>query len=218
MSGFGGGFDHGNLLGGRRLGGGVNAVKDDPVDLTGDDDDAFDLTDDVGAPSLGGGGRGGGTGFGGFGGVAGALDTIGGRVYPTPGEDFGEFARRVRPTEVSPGDVEWLQVFKEEPGGGADSGACAVAIRAIIDEYKSEWLGGEKNMRISAAVKEGVWKRAYEAAIRHGEVAGKWMLFPQTNSVDGVWERIATAVGEGKLGDSAKVARRVRVWHPKMAF
>ena len=39
-----------------------------------------------------------------------------------------------------------------------------------------------------------------------GITNGKWMLFPRENEVDRVWEIVANAVWEGKLGNVAKVA------------
>ncbi|KAJ9611447.1 hypothetical protein H2200_004631 [Cladophialophora chaetospira] len=45
-----------------------------------------------------------------------------------------------------------------------------------------------------------------DLALANGITSGKWMLFPSTGTVDRVWEIVANAVWEGKLGSIAKVA------------
>lgn len=44
------------------------------------------------------------------------------------------------------------------------------------------------------------------AARETGVTSGKWMLFPPADKVDSVWQTVVTALDEGKLGNTAKVA------------
>ena len=46
----------------------------------------------------------------------------------------------------------------------------------------------------------------FTAATKHNVRSGKWMLFPLPAEVDRVWQIVAEATAEGRLGDLAKVA------------
>lgn len=46
----------------------------------------------------------------------------------------------------------------------------------------------------------------FAAAQETGVTSGKWMLFPSAEWVDSTWKTVVTAMDEGKLGSTAKVA------------
>lgn len=49
-------------------------------------------------------------------------------------------------------------------------------------------------------------RQLYESSIRLGDVCGKWMLFVHPHRADETWIKVAKAVEEGKLGDSAIIS------------
>jgi Bles03-like protein len=53
---------------------------------------------------------------------------------------------------------------------------------------------------------EDYWLVANRPNREPSPASGKWMLFPYTEKVDGVWDLIAGEVEAGNLGPSAKVA------------
>jgi hypothetical protein len=44
------------------------------------------------------------------------------------------------------------------------------------------------------------------AAKERNCTTGKWMLFPTSDNVDDVWEKVAIGTAEGQLGIAAKVS------------
>lgn len=63
-----------------------------------------------------------------------------------------------------------------------------------------------------SSYEEEQWIYAVNATQRNNRVgfllSGKWLIFPSRASVDDVWNKIRTAVVDGKLGPSAKVASK----------
>ncbi len=59
-------------------------------------------------------------------------------------------------------------------------------------------------------VTDDYWIYAYRQQGAYPEAAeegsGKWMVFVPRDKIDGVWNTIAEAIRQGKLGDSAKVS------------
>lgn len=135
------------------------------------------------------------------------------RAYPLPGESAAEFTTRVRPSCVSPEDVEWIQIMCPWDVEGVVRvpvdchGAATSHARQVIDEYKEAYIkDAPSGMRIPASAKENCFREIYRAAIRAGDKCGKWMLFVSPRQADEAWGKIAEAVESGKLGDSAAIA------------
>lgn len=122
--------------------------------------------------------------------VSGNAVIEGGRAYPRAGGDFGAFTRRLPPSRVSRAEVEWLQVcaargaWAEDDREHVDYEASAAVIRAEVEAYRRECIDGEESKRATVNVKEGLWKRVYASAIKHGDVCGKWILFAKPVWVD----------------------------------
>lgn len=134
-----------------------------------------------------------------------------GRAYPRKGENFGAFARHVKPSQAPNEKVEGLQVCAMgDPWTVAypkrvDYEASAAVTRAELDAYRREWIDCGEIKHIPQAVQEALWKKVYESAIKSGAVCGKWLMFVEKLMVDQTWQKIAKAVGEGRLGCSAMV-------------
>ncbi|KAK3251994.1 hypothetical protein CYMTET_38691 [Cymbomonas tetramitiformis] len=78
-------------------------------------------------------------------------------------------------------------------------------LAAITDLIESqERVKGKAT--VSAATKKQCIENILKTAKAQQYTQGKWMLFPQKQDVDSVWEKIARATVVGELGCSSKVA------------
>ncbi len=135
------------------------------------------------------------------------------RCFPRPSESAAAFTRRVRPSNVSRFDCQWIQT--ECPVGIAGvrrSNRCCASssaeeIRNIIDQYRvANFTNSPPWHQVTAAAKAEVFRKVYSTAISKQDTCGKWMLFIEPWRADEVWEKVAAAVEAGRLGESAKIA------------
>ena len=76
--------------------------------------------------------------------------------------------------------------------------------KEIIDTYFSDVI--EKKGKATPEEKKQFMSDLYQLATRHGQVTGKWMVFPHAGyDTDRKWRIIARDTIEGNLGCSAKV-------------
>lgn len=109
-------------------------------------------------------------------------------------------------------EVEWLQVYAagdtwvEDYRERVDYEASATTIRAEVEAYRREWIECKESKRVTPDAKEGLRKRVYPSATKHGDVCVTWILLVKPGWVDKAWEKVSHAVGQETLGCSAKVS------------
>lgn len=108
-------------------------------------------------------------------------------------------------------EAAWL--FSDEAEQTLTSGAWSSLFEHLAAQVQEpDFLRGQKNNRSQPPSQETTtyWIRAHgpQESLREsvGDRSGKWLVFVPANQVDRVWSRIKTAVEEGQLGGSAKVA------------
>lgn len=99
--------------------------------------------------------------------------------------DVAEFVRK---------GTELLHGYEEE----------ASELRAAHEKSGAKTTAGltRKLNPLRKTLEQNLWASAQDT----GVTSGKWMLFPTTDHVDSVWRTVVTALEEGKLGNTAKVA------------
>lgn len=75
-------------------------------------------------------------------------------------------------------------------------------------EIEKRFAGKPQNVisRKLIAERKVLEESIYAAAKERNCTVGKWMLFPTSEYVDDVWEKVAIGTGEGNLGTAAKVS------------
>jgi hypothetical protein len=75
-------------------------------------------------------------------------------------------------------------------------------------EIEKQFAGKSQNAiwRKSAAERKALEKSIYAAAKERNCTTGKWMLFPTSEYVDDLWEKVAVGTAERQLGIAAKVS------------
>lgn len=99
--------------------------------------------------------------------------------------DVPEFVRK---------GTELLQDYEEE----------AARLRAAHEKSGAKTTAGLT--RKLNPLRKTLEQNIFAAAQETGVTSGKWMLFPSAEWVDSTWKKVVTAMDEGKLGSTAKVA------------
>ncbi|XP_071797133.1 uncharacterized protein [Asterias amurensis] len=107
------------------------------------------------------------------------------------------------------GEFEWRKIFqqfleKSAPSKTRRHKIVVMSPSRVYIEHDKEGL--ETAWRKLTDSKDAInFSKIKQLAVSYGCLGGIWLLFVQTRSVDQIWEQIALATVEGKLGTGAKV-------------
>ena len=137
-------------------------------------------------------------------------------------ESISDFLGRLKPSTTTPSAIgdHWIWIYNSHPQDPRPRQPEDVAtFRQVGSRLLEKYLSRTADVEADNPNKPlGTITRllrndrlALESDLRDlakdkGVTNGKWMLFPRESEVDRVWDTVAKAVWEGKLGIAAKVA------------
>lgn len=130
--------------------------------------------------------------------------------HPLTHGDLDAFLTRFPPSQTTDSLGPWLSVWKPM---SVTSIRGVVGYPEMMQKCNRAISDCEENIPLYDAKLRGMRREmcrqeVLDIAQSHGDVSGKWILFPFVDRVDEIWARIARATREGKLGPCSKVATR----------
>lgn len=135
-------------------------------------------------------------------------------------EPIPHFLSRLPPSSTSSSTIgPWIWITRpHQPSGDGDIGTFVRKGTDLLHGYEEEAArlraAHEKSGAKTTAgltrklnpLRKDLEQNILAVARETGVTSGKWMLFPTADYVDSIWKTVVTALDEGKLGNTAKVA------------